>query len=373
MNLVSKKLAIQWGLGGACALTLCAGVMPAATAGPGAISAFHAAAFTQGAADKTSGDGEYAFKVLFTSSHLPAEAQAVLEKAHGGFGIDIREGQGEIYFALPGAGIIQISKDLKSTKMIPTPDDIKNNNMHNTMFWQAPSGTPYLSFPANDTAKILTAGLDGTLANTLDAPAGFDFDEPVVNAYFAAGEKFVPTDVEYLDGRFYITTGYSKLDYVLTATVREDGGIHSEWHDLAFGGKGDGAGQFGTGHGVTIAPDGKHLAIADRPNSEIEFFTRYGRFLEKVDMPKGSLPCDVDFEAGYMLVGCLEGPNKEVGAPIYLVKDNQVVSTVIIREELGLEKFAHIHNAALREINGKLYIIAQAWNPGDFAILEQVK
>jgi hypothetical protein len=26
----------------------------------------------------------------------------------------------------------------------------------------------------------------------------------------------------------------------------------------------------------------------------------------------------------------------------------------------------------LREVGGKQYIIAQAWNPGDFAVLEQV-
>ena len=38
----------------------------------------------------------------------------------------------------------------------------------------------------------------------------------------------------------------------------------------------------------------------------------------------------------------------------------------------SLENFKHIHNAILRRAAGKLYIIAQAWNPGDFAILEQV-
>jgi hypothetical protein len=43
------------------------------------------------------------------------------------------------------------------------------------------------------------------------------------------------------------------------------------------------------------------------------------------------------------------------------------------KEDLGLENFKHVHNAVLREYNNKLYIIAQAWNPGDFAILEQVK
>ncbi len=34
--------------------------------------------------------------------------------------------------------------------------------------------------------------------------------------------------------------------------------------------------------------------------------------------------------------------------------------------------FKHVHNAVLRQWNGRLYVIAQAWNPGDFAVLEQV-
>jgi hypothetical protein len=34
--------------------------------------------------------------------------------------------------------------------------------------------------------------------------------------------------------------------------------------------------------------------------------------------------------------------------------------------------FKHIHNAVLGQSGGKLYVIAQAWNPGDFAVLEQV-
>jgi hypothetical protein len=42
------------------------------------------------------------------------------------------------------------------------------------------------------------------------------------------------------------------------------------------------------------------------------------------------------------------------------------------KEDLGLKNFKHIHNAALPKIGDKFYIIAQAWNPGDLAILEQV-
>ena len=72
------------------------------------------------------------------------------------------------------------------------------------------------------------------------------------------------------------------------------------------------------------------------------------------------------------MVGCLHGPDRSKGAPIYLLDNGRVVSTVMMKEELGLEKFQHIHNAVLRKIGERYYIIVQAWNPGDFAILEQV-
>src|ERR687887_357758 len=62
-----------------------------------------------------SGQGKMKFRVLYTSDHLPAEAQKVLTSAHGGFAVDLRPGKGETYFSLKGAGIIQISSDLKST------------------------------------------------------------------------------------------------------------------------------------------------------------------------------------------------------------------------------------------------------------------
>src|SRR6266852_7353895 len=77
-----------------------------------------------------SGHGKMKFKVLYTSEHLPAEAQKVLTSAHGGFTVDRRPGKGETYFTLKGAGIIQISADLKSTRMISTPAEMKKTNLH---------------------------------------------------------------------------------------------------------------------------------------------------------------------------------------------------------------------------------------------------
>ncbi len=320
-----------------------------------------------------SGQGAMKFRVAYTADHLPEEAVQVLVSAHGGFAVDRRDKKGEIYFALPGAGIIRISGDLKKTQILKTQRSVKDTNLHNTTIWYGPQGTPYLSFPANKVAKVFTTTLGGDLVNTLNAPrVTDDFDHPTVNSYFSGGGDFVPTDVEELDGLFYVATGYSDLDFVLTARLFNFNPLKAAWNKLAFGGRGEGPGQFGTGHGITVASEGKRLAISDRPNSQIDRFTRYGHYRSTVELPKGSFPCDIDYLGKYGIVGCLLGPDRSKGAPIYILEDDKVVSTIMPKEDLGLENFKHIHNAVLHKIKDKFYIIVQAWNPGDFAILEQV-
>ncbi|MCY4585986.1 MAG: hypothetical protein OXB98_08130 [Bryobacterales bacterium] len=326
------------------------------------------------AASKTSGQGKMTFKVLYTSSHLPSEAQVpdVLKAAHGGFAVDRRPGKGETYFALPGAGIIQISSDLKSTRMISTPPSMKDTNMHNATIWYSDGGA-YLTFPGNQSKQVVTTTLDGKLVNTLKPPKpGTDLGHPHASDYFAGAGNFVPTDTEYLDGMIYVATGYSKLDYVLTAKVLSTNPFKAEWHDLSFGGKGTGVGQFGTGHGITVPGGTRRVDVADRLYSEIDRFTRTGQYISTLDMPFGSLPCDIDYLDDYAIVGALRGPDTSRGAPIYILENDKLISTIMIKEDLGLENFTHIHNAVLRKHGGKHYVIAQAWNPGDFAILEQV-
>lgn len=328
-----------------------------------------------GAADvPVSGQGKLRFKVFATSSILPDEAKAALKGAHGGAAVDHRPGKGETYFFLRGAGIVQVSADMKSAKMLPTDNAMKGVNLHNTSIWYGPDGAGYLAFPANDVGKIFTTDLNGKLLNTLSAPpAGTDLGVAAVNDYFAKNGKFNPTGVDYLDGRYYISTGYSPLDWVLTSQVNfAPAPVTTSWFDLSFGGRGPGAGQFGTGHSICIPHGTKRVDVADRANAEIDRFTRFGRYLETVKLPGGTLACDVDYHGKYMVVPALTGPDKTKGAPIYLLENDQVVSTIMPKEELGLGTFTHIHNSVLREVGGKLYIYVQTWNPGDFAILEQV-
>ena len=115
------------------------------------------------------------------------------------------------------------------------------------------------------------------------------------------------------------------------------------------------------------------LDVADRPHSRFERFTRYGHYLSGLPMPSGSLPCDITYlDQKYSVAPALDGPDKKKGAPIYVLENEKLISTIMIKEDLGLPNFLHIHNAALRKIGSKFYILALAWNPCDFAILEQV-
>ncbi|MDE2755513.1 MAG: hypothetical protein OXI92_03085, partial [Acidobacteriota bacterium] len=168
------------------------------------------AAAPEAAQGAVSGQGAMKFRVLRTSKRLPEKARKVLAAAHGGFTVDRRPGRGETYFALAGAGILQISSDLQTVRLLETPESIREVNLHNVTIWYGADGTGYLTFPAHKTGDIYTTTLDGALVHTLQAPTPEDdFDHPTVNDYFRGKGNFAPTDVEHLDGTLYVTTGYS--------------------------------------------------------------------------------------------------------------------------------------------------------------------
>lgn len=324
--------------------------------------------------DGISGQGAMRFKVLYTSDRLPDKAREVLDAAHGGFAVDRRPGRGEVYFALPGAGLLRISADLQSIHLVETNPTMRDVNLHNTTLWEASDGSHYLSFPANDDGRIFTTTLAGELVQTLQAPTGeLDLGSSSVNDYFRAGGNFTPTDVDHYRGLLYVTTGYSDLDWVLTARVNDTAPLDIGWNDLAFGGRGTEPGLFGTGHGVTVVEGPSvRIEIADRPHAEIDRFTVDGRYISTVTLPEGAFPCDIDYLDDYAVVGALHGLDREKGAPVYVLQGDRVVSEIWPKEELGLEGFQHIHNAVLKRIGTRYYILVQAWNPGDFAVLEQV-
>jgi hypothetical protein len=325
------------------------------------------------AAKGVSGQGALRFRVLRTSAILPEEARKALGAAHGGFAVDHRAGKGETYFFLPGAGILRVDAAMEQATLVNTPPEMKGTNLHNTKIWYSPDGAAYLSFPANDIGRVFTTSLTGELLHTLARPTeSDDLGLPSARDFFAGGGPFAPTDVDFLEGLLYVTTGYSSLDNVLTARVTSYSPLKLAWYDLAFAGRGSAPGQLGTGHGLTVPAGTRRIDVADRANAEIDRYTRHGQYLSTLRTPAGSMPCDVDYLGRYAVVPALDGPDRSKGAPIYLFEDDRLVSTIFAKEDLGLEGFKHIHNAVLRQVGGKLYVIAQTWNPGDFAIFEQV-
>ena len=104
-------------------------------------------------APRTTGDGALRFRLLRTAqSILPKEALIALERAHGGFAVDRREGRGEIYFALRGAGIVRIAPTLDSAELIDTPDIMRYSTLHNTSLWYRNDDRTFLTFPCVDRA-----------------------------------------------------------------------------------------------------------------------------------------------------------------------------------------------------------------------------
>ncbi len=375
-----SRRSMMYGLMGLAGMTRSVNALHAHHHGPLSRDATQAFIAPPGAVDDkapgVTGQGKLKFKLLYAADHLPPEAQKVLVKAHGGFAVDRRKGKEETYFALPGAGILRISSDFKTIDLLDTTEEMRSVNLHDTNIWYANDGTPYLVLPANGEGRIYTSTLDGKMVHRLNAPTtAVGFKSQEVQQYFENPKNnFAPTAVEFLDGKYYVADGYCKLDTILTALIRTGEKFDVWWNsDLAFGGRGDAIGKFGTGHGITKPPWTARLDVADRPHNRFERFTPEGQYLSLMETPKGSLPCDINYlDHKYSVVPALEGPDKTKGAPIYVLEGENIVSTVMIKEDLGLPNFTHVHNAAVRKIGHKFYIMALAWNPGDFAILEQV-
>lgn len=314
-------------------------------------------------ADRTSGQGEWVFRLHSGLSRLPEGAGKFLRGAHGGFAVD-RRGKGDVYFALKGCGIIRMSPDLTRKEIITLDPWLRQGNFHNTTVIYDGDGKPHLALPDNEKQRVYVTTMDGALVSVLSHPRG--------NPYYDSWRPFVPTDVEQApQGDIFVVTGYSPGDFVVSADP-----FQGTWRSLIFGGKGREHGKFGTGHGITWNSRKKTLDISDRPHSRIESFGTDGKYRESVSLPEGSLPCDIDFLEEYAVVGCLKGPGGKTPAPAYILdREGKVISTIRPKADLGLELFTHIHNVTWHTVgegeSRKVYLLCQAWNPGGFAVLER--
>jgi len=314
----------------------------------------------------TTGSGAYVFR------HLPVEFPAPMAEqlvhAHGGFAQDLEPagGDGSTYFSLKGVGLLRLRPDLSGIEVVGGHEAFTGVNLHNTCLFRE-AGEAYLALPSDEAQRAFLTTLDGRLLRTFPNPYG------------AGGDPFRVCDVEYVDGLLFAANGYADNVCFATQPLRgsSEDPLLGIWEPLRFGGTGTEHGKFGTAHGITLFPGTNAFTVADRANARLETYSPDGRFIGGIGLPAGCMPCDVDYHGDLALVGCLKGPDGSTPAPIYILEKGNLVAELNIGRDLGLEGFTHIHNAAFHVVRAadgseRLYVLAYAWNPGNFAILEQV-
>jgi hypothetical protein len=315
-------------------------------------------------AEQRSGRDPFTFVHRGDLHTIPAETVDFEVKLHGGFATDARPGFGQIYYGMPGCGIVRIASDLQRQEIIPLPDALKLLNFHSTKLGEF-DGKRRLIMPAN---------LDQIVAIlTLDGQIDFILTRPEFEAYAAEETPYKPTDTVLVGDMLYVADGYG-ANYIPSADLRA-----KRWTGI-FGGKTENPaedGKFGTAHGINLSPTHARLEIADRPHGRIQIHGTDGRFLASRTLPPGSWPCGINYaryqERWVAVIGCLRDPVKDRPAPIYILDANthELLSTIRPKEELGVEPAQHLHNVVFHVHRERLYLICQAWNPGHYFVLEK--
>lgn len=314
---------------------------------------------------KTTGSGPFTYR--HRDIDIPSGMADNLEVAHGAFGGDreIPGGDGSTWFQLKGVGLMRLDPSLESIEVIGGDPELIDTNIHGVAVLEGAGGRS-LALASDESQKVWITDETGHVIRAFENPYGSD-ESP-----------FKVCDVAFVEGLLYAVNGYAdNVCFTADPWQSVTGGGRARWDEFRFGGDGTEHGRFGTAHGITLVPDTNVLTIADRKNSRIETFTPRGRYIGGLALPEGALPCNVDYYDRFAIVPCLRGPGASTPAPIYIYEDGNLVSEINIGRDLGLEEFTHIHNAVflvneLPSGSTEIFILAYAWNPGGFAILEPV-
>jgi hypothetical protein len=180
---------------------------------------------------------------------------------------------------------------------------------------------------------------------------------------------FIPTNVAFApNGDFYVADGYGS-DWVHQYNIKGDW-IHR------FGGRGTERGQLRQPHGIWVDNRGKEpmLAVADRGNNRIQYFTLDGKHVGFVTAGMRQ-PCHFDIQNGMMLipdlasvVTLLDADNK---VAVQLGDDNPSRLRSASRSEFHPGKFIHPHDAMFLR-NGD--ILVAEWVPiGRVTLLRKLR
>jgi hypothetical protein len=314
---------------------------------------------------KRSGQNAFVFEHCPDLYNLPPEVLDAEVNLHGGFAIDQREGFGQIYYGMPGCGILRIDSDLSRQELISLPDNLGPLNFHSVKIGKFDSHWR-LILSANDDEMVAVITLNGAVDFVLSRP---EFEE-----YQSEEVPFQPTDTVLVENQLYVADGYG-ANYITSADVTT-----KQWTSI-FGGKTDDPaenGKFATAHGINLTRSHRHLVIADRPSSRLQLHELDGAFVGSHKLPSGSWPCGIDFTeyAGhrYAVIGSLRDPVEDRPAPIYILdaETYEVLSTIRPQEDLGIMGIQHLHNVVWHMHNGQLYLVCQSWNPGHYFVLAKV-
>ena len=315
--------------------------------------------------DKLSGQAPFAFTHGEDLTNLPAAAQEFEVNLHGGFDIDMRPGYGQIYYGMPGCGIMRIDADLQRQQIINLPDELRPLNFHSTKIGVF-DGQKRLILPANSDEKVVVLTLEGEV--------DFILPRPVFDEYQDQEKPYMPTDTVLVGDQLYIADGYGS-NYISSADAATQ-----KWTGI-FGGKTEDReenGKFATAHGINQNPIHHHLDIADRPHSRIQVHDGGGHFVDSHKLPSGAFLCGISYMEHqgrwYAVIGCLKDPVEDRPAPIYIIdaETYELQSTIRPKEDLGIELAQHLHNVVLHAQDDQVYLVCQAWNPGHYFVLQQV-
>jgi len=311
---------------------------------------------------KKSGQGKFVFVHNEDLRKVPEKALSVEINLHGGFAVDKRPDKGSAYYGMPGQGLVRISPDLSEQVIIDIPDELRPLNFHSTKIGMF-DGAACLFLPANDDAKVAILTLEGDVRHV--------FGRPEFAEYREEGVAFNPTDTALLGDTLYVADGYG-ANYITSADLGK-----RAWSGIFAGITEDPEeiGKYGTAHGFNLTPDSATFAVADRPHSRIQISSPTGQVSMVHKLPQGAWPCGIDFTnldgEWFAVVGSLLDPKEGRPAPIYILDSSyNVVSTIRPKDDLGIERANHIHNAVWHQHGGNTYLLCQSWNPGYFFVLQ---
>ena len=159
--------------------------------------------------DKLSGQAPFAFAHRADLSHLPDAAREYEVHLHGGFAVDARDGFGQIYYGMPGCGLMRIEADLSRQEILKLPDELQPLNFHSTKLGQF-DGQWRLFMPANSAEQVVVLSLEGKVEFVLPRPVFEEYQDRTV--------PYAPTDTVLVGKQLFIADGYGS-NYISSADV----------------------------------------------------------------------------------------------------------------------------------------------------------